>query len=1043
MIAAGEAREHVVTLMGKYAAPHAIGRARDFAWTAAQLELRVLRIQPDDARRFQQLASHLLYPNRLLRSPEKIEENTRGQPGLWQYGISGDLPMALVTIAEVRDVGLVGQMLQAHAFWRMHGLTADLVILAEEASVYERPLHERLEGLIQAHSTNTGRDQPGGVFLRSAEQIPEADRTLLQAAASIVFVSARGSLAQQVGIPSESAGRKEVPPWKAAPRQPSSPLPFLELPYFNGLGGFTPDGREYAIYLGAGTDTPAPWVNVIANPVFGAIVSERGCGFTWRENSQRNRLTAWSNDPVVDPASEAIYIRDEETGACWTPTASPIREDTAYRSRHGAGYSVFEHNSNGIDQELTVFVPMDGSGGRPVKLQRLRLKNDSPQPRALTLTYYVEWVLGEHRETSQMHVVTAWDREIGALTARNRFHPECGGAVAFAAASRAPDSWCGDRTSFLGRNGSLESPAAMGSAALSGRTGAGFDPCAALRVTVDLAPGERSEIAFMLGQTESREAARDLVLAYHGETAVEASLAGTKAWWDDFLGAVEVHTPELAADFLINRWLLYQSLGCRIWGRSASYQSGGAFGFRDQLQDVTALLYASPGTARGHILLAAGRQFKEGDVQHWWHPPNGAGIRSRISDDLLWLPFVTAQYVRISGDAAILDTDVPFIDGPLLREDQHEAFFTPTTSTEHASLYEHCRRAVARGLTEGPHGLPLMGTGDWNDGMNLVGAGGRGESVWLAWFLVDVLRGMSEMSDALGRGEESREYLRQRDALRGRIEQAAWDGEWYIRAIFDDGTPLGSSANAEARIDSIPQSWAFLGGGDSPRARTALDSAWTHLVKEEQRLVLLFTPPFDVSVPSPGYIQSYPPGVRENGGQYTHAALWLAMAMARSGDGTRAARLLRMLNPVEQARDPGAVGLYRVEPYAAVADVYQLAGHTGQGGWSWYTGSASWMYRTWVEEVLGLKVRGDTLSLDPVIPGWWGSFRMRYRRGRAVYEIRVENPDSCERGVAWIQLDGRRLQDCLIPLERGLVKHDILLRMGRPKVPAGSADPGA
>ena len=1034
VIAAGETREHVVRLMGKYAAPHAIDRARDFAWTAAQLELRVLRIQPDDARRFQQLASHLLYPNRLLRSPGKIEENTRGQPGLWQYGISGDLPMALVTIGEVRDVGLVGQMLQAHAFWRMHGLMADLVILAEEVSVYERPLHERLEGLIQAHSTNTGRDRPGGVYLRSAEQIPEVDLTLLQAAASIVFVSARGALAQQVGIPSEAPGPRENPSWKGAPRQPSSPLPFLELPYFNGFGGFTPDGREYAIYLGEGTDTPAPWVNVIANQGFGALVSERGCGFTWRGNSQRNRLTAWSNDPVVDPASEAIYIRDEETGVRWTPTASPIREETAYRARHGAGYSVFEHNSNGIDQELTVFVPLDVSGGQPIKLQRLRLKNDSPRPRTLSLTYYVEWVLGEHRETSQMHVVTAWDGEMGAVTARNRFHPEYGGAVAFAAASRTPDSWCGDRTSFLGRNGSLESPAAMETVALSGRTGAGFDPCAALRAAIELAPGESTEIAFMLGQAESRESARDLVLAYRGENAVEASLAGTKAWWDDLLGVVEVQTPELAADFLINRWLLYQSLSCRIWGRSASYQSGGAFGFRDQLQDVTAFMYASPGVARDHILLAASRQFKEGDVQHWWHPPSGAGIRSRISDDLLWLPFVAAHYVRISGDAGFLNTEVPFIDGPTLREDQHEAFFTPTTSAEHASLYEHCRRAVARGLTEGPHGLPLMGTGDWNDGMNLVGAGGRGESVWLAWFLVDVLRGMSEMSDALGRNDESREYLRQRDALMSRIEQAAWDGEWYIRAIFDDGTPLGSSANAEARIDSLSQSWALLSGGDSPRARTALESAWSCLVQEEQRLVLLFTPPFDTSAPSPGYIQSYPPGVRENGGQYTHAAMWLAMAMARSGDGTRAATLLRMLNPVEQARDPDAVGLYRVEPYAVVADVYQLAGHTGQGGWSWYTGSAAWMYRTWVEEVLGLKVRGDTLSLDPVIPGWWGGFRVRYRRGSAVYEIRVENPDSFERGVAWIELDGRRFRECLIPLERGLVKHDILLRMGKPGV---------
>ncbi len=615
VLAAGENREHVVSLMGKYADMHALNRAMDFAWAAAQLELRVLRIQPDDARRFQELASHLLYPNRLLRSAvERIVENVKGQAGLWQYGISGDLPIALVTISEVRDAGLVGQMLQAHTYWRMHGLTADLLILAEEASSYERPLHERLEALIQAHSTQTGRDKPGGVYLRSADQIPEPDLTLLHAAASIVLVGARGPLPQQVGIPGEAPETQQRPAWKRAPQDPSLPLPFLELPYFNGIGGFTPDGREYTIYLGAGACTPDPWVNVIANPSFGTLVSESGSGFTWSGNSQRNRLSAWSNDPVTDPASEALYIRDEETGRCWTPTASPIREEEAYRARHGAGYTVFEHNSNGISQELTVFVPMDPQGGQPVKLQRLRLKNDSSRPRTLSLTFYVEWVLGENRETSQMHVVTGWDDEIQALIARNRFHPDHAGRVAFAAFSTSVQSWCGDRTSFLGRNGSLQSAAALQETLLSGRTGAGFDPCAALRTTLELAPGAQAEVACMLGQAESREAAHGLILSFRKTGEIDAALEKTRSWWDELLGAVEVQTPELAADFLINRWLLYQTVSCRIWGRSAFYQSGGAFGFRDQLQDVMALLHASPALAREHIILAASRQFREGDV---------------------------------------------------------------------------------------------------------------------------------------------------------------------------------------------------------------------------------------------------------------------------------------------------------------------------------------------------------------------------------------------------------------------------------------------
>lgn len=1031
VIAAGETQEQVIGLMDKYANPHAIDRAMDFAWAAAQLELRMLRIQPDDARRFQQLASHLLYPNRMLRSPAgKIEENTQGQAGLWRYGISGDLPIALVTIGEIRDIGLVIQMLQAHTYWRMHGLMADLVIIVEEVGSYERPLYERLETLIQAHSTNTGRDKPGGVFLRSEDQIPEADLTLLWAVSNIVFVSARGTLAWQIGIPGEIYDQQEKPTRKNTVQDPVTPLPSLELTYFNGLGGFTPDGREYVIDLGTGVNTPAPWINVIANPNFGTLVSERGSGFTWSGNSQRNRLTAWANDPVMDPASEAIYIRDEMTGLRWTPTASPIRGKAPYRVRHGAGYSVFEHNSNGIDQELTIFVPMDKDGGRPVKLQILRLTNSSARQRTLSLTYYVEWVLGEHSETSRMHVVTDWDDEMQAITAKNRVHPEYRERVSFAAISLNVDSYCGDRTSFLGRNGSMESAAAMEYAALSNKTGAGYDPCAALRGCFELAPGESTEIACILGQAESREAALALVLAYRKTTALETALERTKTWWNDLLGMLEIHTPELAADFLVNRWLLYQDLSCRVWGRSALYQSGGAFGFRDQLQDVMALLYVSPDIARNHILLAASRQFKEGDVQHWWHPPLGAGIRSRISDDLLWLPYVVAQYLRVTGDVGILNTQVSFLDGPELKDYQREAFFTPTIATEQASLFEHCRRAVQRGLTEGPHGLPLMGTGDWNDGMNLVGIDGKGESVWLAWFLVDVLCGMSEMSEALGLLDLRSDYLKKREALIGRIENSAWDGRWYLRAIFDDGTPLGSSANLEGRIDSLPQSWAFLSGGDTDHSRIALESAWKALVNEDEGLVLLFTPPFDKSIPSPGYIQAYPPGVRENGGQYTHAALWLAMAMARRKDGTHLGQLLHMLNPIEQTRTPEAVRRYSVEPYAAVADVYRLAGHIGQGGWSWYTGSAAWMYRTWIEEVLGLKLRGAKMTLYPVIPGWWKGFHMDYRHGEAHYEIQVENPEHCESGVLWVEMDGVRLEDCNIPLEKGLGNHKIVVRMG-------------
>lgn len=1044
VLAAGATREQVLLLMDKYSDSHATERAMDFAWGSAQQELQMLRIQPDEARRFQQLASHLLFPHHLLRAPsERLEENRKGQAGLWPYAISGDLPIVLITVGEAREISLVRQMLQAHTYWRMHGLSTDLVILNEEAGSYERPLQERLEQLIQAHALSAASDRPGAIFLKSAAHIPEEDLRLLKAVAGVVLVAARGTLPQQLGIPAEAAELPETLVRKRALRDPSAPLPFMELNYFNSLGGFTPDGREYAIYLGPGTNTPAPWVNVIANPTFGTMVGETGAGFTWYGNSQRNRLTGWSNDPVLDPAMEALYLRDEESGVFWSPTAAPIREESAYRARHGAGYSVFEHNSNGIEQELTVFVPVDGNGGKPVKLQRLRLTNASGRRRRLSITYYVELTLGENRESSQMHVMTSWDDDAQALLAHNRYHPEYAERVTFVAITPQAESYGGDRTVFIGRNRSLASPAAMELTRLSQRTGAGLDPCAALRVTLELAPGERRDICCMLGQAGSVAEARELVHGFRKHQALEEALEQSKAWWDELLGTIEVQTPELAADLLINRWLQYQSLSCRIWGRSAFYQSGGAFGFRDQLQDVMAFLYSRPELARDQILLAAGRQFKEGDVQHWWHEPAGAGIRSRISDDLLWLPYVVAHYVRTTGDVDLLTAEVPFLNAPLLADDQHEVFSAPEVTFERATLFEHCRRAVGKGLTTGPHGLPLMGTGDWNDGMNLVGAAGKGESVWLAWFLCECLQGMAELSTLLHQPELSRTYQAERYALIQRVEQAGWDGEWYLRGTFDDGTPLGSAANSEAKIDSLPQSWAWLSGAADPeRAEQALESAWHHLVRQEEGLVLLFEPPFDTSEPSPGYIKGYPPGVRENGGQYTHAALWMAMAMARKGDGERAAQLLRMINPIEHARDAEAAWHYGVEPYVVAADVYRLPGRVGKGGWSWYTGSAAWMYRAWIEEVLGLQVRGGEMRINPVIPATWKGFTLRYRHGETVYAIKGENPDGCQQGVARVEMDGQRIADGVIPLERGLVKHQVVVLMGNPKASTQDATRG-
>ena len=1032
VLGVAESREKALLLIDKYHEYAAVERAFEIAWASAQLELRLLHIHPDEARRFQQLAGFMMYPSSHLRPPsDRIISNRKGQSGLWPYGISGDLPILLIKIGDVGDLGLVRQMLQAQAFWRRHGLLTDLVVVNEEASSYERPLMERLEQLIQSFSMVTAKDQPGGVFLRSVDQIAEEDLTLLDAIARVSLVAARGALAQQISVPYEIIEKPARLETKRVEEEPSRQLPFMELPYFNSLGGFSPDGREYVIYLAPDTNTPAPWVNVIANPTFGTMISEKGAGFTWYGNSQRNRLTQWSNDPVLDPHSEIIYIRDEESGSVWNPTAGPIRERSAYRACHGAGYSRFEHNSHAIEQVLTVFVPVDEDGGEPVKISKLTLHNDSRKIRKLSVTYYVEWNLGEQREATQQHVVTQWDPETKTIIAYNKYHPEYGQRVGFAAISPHADSYTGDRTLFLGRNRFSGDPDAMQRTELAGRVGARLDPCSALQVKVVLAPDESIDVICLLGQAGSEAEAGVLSRKYREILAVEESLEGTRRFWDRILESLQVETPELSVNLLLNRWLLYQSLSCRIWGRSALYQSGGAIGFRDQLQDVAALLLAWPALAREHILLAASRQFTEGDVQHWWHMPSGAGIRSRISDNLLWLPFITAQYVRVTGDAGILQERIPFLLGPELEPDQQECYFEPQASLEKETLFEHCRRTIDKGLTKGPHGLPLIGAGDWNDGLNKVGELGRGESVWLGWFLIDVLGGMEQLAGIIGDAELAGLYQQEAEALAARIEHAAWDGSWYLRGTFDDGSPLGSAANPEARIDSISQSWSWISNaGDPEHKAEALESAWRELVQQDEKLVLLFTPPFDTSTPSPGYIRGYPPGVRENGGQYTHAALWLALAFARKGDGNRAGEIMRILNPIEHAREVADVWRYTVEPYVISADVYSLPGRSGQGGWSWYTGSAAWMYRVWTEELLGIKKRGDHLILDPVIPDWWDGFKVQLRHKEALYVIQIENPDHVQRGIKWLEVDGRLLEDPVIPLDPGPVKHIVRARMG-------------
>lgn len=1001
----GDTREAALALVEKYCDRHFVERAFEMAWFQSQEVLRHLNASEADAQVYGRLATSVIYGNALRRAaPSVIARNQLGQSGLWRFIVSGDLPIVLIRIGDLNRIDLVKQVLQAHAYWRMKGLIADLVIVNEDFSGYRAVLQDQIMGLINAGPEPQILDKPGGVFVRRAEELSEEDRVLFQTVARVVLTDTAETLAEQVErrVPAERVPDRLKPLLQPA-TEPAYPLSARVRIFCNGLGGFTPDGREYVVTLEPGQHTPAPWVNVIASPHIGTVVSESGSAYTWAENAHEFRLTTWHNDPLSDSSGEALYIRDEETGAFWSPTPLPALGQSGYVCRHGFGYSVFEHDEAGIFSELFTYVAMDA----PVKFAVVKLRNHSGRPRRLSLTGYWELVLGEWRHTNLMHIVTEMDPHSGALFARNAYGRECAGRVVFVQVNQRERTVTGNRTEFLGRNGLLASPAALRRKRLSGRTGAGLDPCAAIQTQIELVDGQEREIVFIFGAARNIDEAQHCLQQFGGRAGARQALEAVWGHWNRTLGAVHVETPDPALDVLANGWLVYQTLSCRLWGRSGYYQSGGAYGFRDQLQDAMALIHATPWLAREQLIRCAGRQFLQGDVQHWWHPPNGQGVRTHFSDDYLWLPYATCRYVQMTGDTGVLDEPVHFLEGRELKPEEEAYYDQPQRSVEVASLYDHCVRAMKHGLRFGQHHLPLMGCGDWNDGMNLVGRGGKGESVWLAWFLYENLRMFAGL--ARGRGDEAFAEVCTGQAwqLRNNVEANAWDGGWYRRAYFDDGTPLGSSGNAECQIDSISQSWAVIsGGGDPIRARQAMAAVDTRLVRRDAQLIQLLAPPFDQSDLEPGYIKGYVPGVRENGGQYTHAAIWVTMAFAMMGDRERAWELFAMLNPVNHGSQPEEIERYKVEPYVMCADIYEAPPHTSRGGWTWYTGAAGWMYRLIVETLLGLQLEVDHLRMAPCIPAHWKSYNIHYRFRETVYHIIVKRVGEKPEHVSRLTMDG-------------------------------------
>ena len=1032
----GATREAAVSLAEKYQDRHLADRVFELAWTHSQVVLRQINATEADAQLYGRLAGSVIYANSSLRADAGIlGRNRRGQSSLWSYAISGDFPIVLLQIGEMANLDLVRQLVQAHAYWRLKGLSVDLVIWNEDRAGYRQLLQDQIMGLIAAGVEAQVMDRPGGIFVRRAEQISDEDRILVQSVARAIISDRRGTLGDQInrrGLMEVRAPHLNLPHFKPTrAHRAESPMtatpPRRDLLFNNGLGGFTPDGREYVITTAHELVTPAPWVNVLANSNFGTVISESGMAYTWSENAHEFRLTPWGNDPVSDASGEAFYLRDEESGHFWSPTPLPSRGATPYVSRHGFGYSSFEHAEDGISSALTVYVAMDAA----VKFSVLKVRNESGRARRLSATGYVEWVLGDLRPKSTMHVITEIDPASGAFYARNAYNTEFADRIAFFDVDDMTRTFSGDRTEFVGRNRTLRNPAAMTRSQLSNKVGAALDPCAAIQIAFELADGEEREFIFRLGAGRNLNEARSVLQRCRGSAAAHDTLQKVRQYWQHTLGAVQVETPDQSLNVLANGWLMYQTLACRLWARSGYYQSGGAFGFRDQLQDVMALIHAEPRLVREHLLRCAAHQFREGDVQHWWHPTSDRGVRTHCSDDYLWLPLAMCRYVLGTGDSGVLDELIPFLDGRAVNPEEDSYYDLPRRSEESATLYQHGVRAIVRGLSFGEHGLPLIGSGDWNDGMNIVGAHGKGESVWLGFFLYDVLMRFTEVARMRSDTSFAERCQREAAQLRQNIERNGWDGEWYRRAYFDDATPLGSASNAECQIDAIAQSWAVLSGaGDLTRSRTAMAAVDRRLVRRDHALIQLLDPPFDKSALNPGYIKGYVPGVRENGGQYTHAAIWTVMAFAALGDNQRAWELFDMINPINHANSEAAIATYKVEPYVVAADVYAVAPHIGRGGWTWYTGSSGWMYRLIVESLLGLKLEAGKLRFAPCLPADWDTFKLHYRYRETVYHIDVRQTRISD-DKATVTVDGVEQQDGVLPLVDDGLEHAVEVRIHR------------
>jgi cyclic beta-1,2-glucan synthetase len=1021
--AIADSKSEVISLAKKYSELHNVNRAFELAWSQTQVDMKYLGIKSTQANLYQVMASKILFLNSTFKEREEyIIKVSKGQSTLWGYGISGDLPIMLLIARESKDKDLVSQLLNAHEYLSIKGLRVDLVIVNLQETSYDQPLQTDIKDLVGSSHLRDKENKPGGLFILNRANIMDEDIDLLIAISRIVIDSSEGMLVSQIKNNCEEIEKQPLLQ-KTKNEVKFKPHKFniKPLEYFNDLGGFNVEGENYTILLKDFNNTPAPWINVISNGCFGFHVSECGSAYTWYQNSRENKITTWSNDWVSDECSEAIYLRDDSLGNVWSITPKPIRDGGEYLIEHGFGYSNFKHEAYGIMGEVTMFVPMEHN----VKLCRIKLVNNSDIPRTLSITYFAELVMGVVREHTSQHIVTYLNDEKKYIYATNCYSQDFGKLNAFLKLFGGEEqTFSGNRSEFLGRGGSVEDPEALKRIGLSNNVGAGMDPCLAVTSKIHLEPNMEIELVAMLGENENLDSISNIINEFEDFERVDTQLKAVKDYWDKMLHTVQVKTPDKSMDLMLNGWLMYQTIVCRLWARTAFYQSGGAYGFRDQLQDVMSLSMIEPSMTRKQILYSASRQFVEGDVQHWWHPVVDSGIRTRFSDDLLWLPYVAMDYIKNTGDFAILDEEAAYLQDTPLSDGEDERYSISGRADFTGSIYEHCIKAIDKSLNFGPHNIPLMGSGDWNDGMSTVGNKGKGESVWLGWFLYNILENFFKACKYKNDDERLQRYKEMQEHIRINLEENAWDGNWYRRAYFDDGTPLGTSQNEECKIDSLSQSWAVISGAaDKKRAEEAMNSLERYLIKEDNGMILLLTPPFNKSNLEPGYIKGYVPGVRENGGQYTHAATWVILAFAKLHKGNKAAKLYNMINPINHTKTLTECEKYKTEPYVMTADVYGKEPHVGRGGWSWYTGTSGWMYQTGIDAILGFKLKeGKGFTIEPCVPDEWSNYEIIYKKDKFEYVIEVKRQG--EKGT-W--LDGNLCAEGLVPLIDGVHKVEVII----------------